>query len=173
MRSYTIITIILFLVACKTSKVQRTDEVLDKLGDNPYYEVDGQPKTKSEFAETNPESIATLTILYQKSAVNLYGNTARDGAVIIETKTIAKQKFQALFSELSSDYAELLIQKGTDESFIYVVNGEVKEHDYEGDLSTLKPSEVESIGVLELKDSKIYCVDETKTVVVVQTKNKK
>jgi TonB-dependent SusC/RagA subfamily outer membrane receptor len=50
----------------------------------PLYVVDGEEKDNIEYL--NPENIKSISVLKDKSATELYGERAKDGVILIETK---------------------------------------------------------------------------------------
>tara|TARA_Y100001972_G_scaffold129014_1_gene193427 strand:+ start:204 stop:767 length:564 start_codon:yes stop_codon:yes gene_type:complete len=167
------ILLICFLSSCKSSKSISTDDVLGELGANPHFIIDEQPNLRSDLIDYDPEDITTVTILHSEKAIKRYGEVAKDGAVIIETKAYSTEKYQKRFSEISYSYASALSAAGNDEDFIYVVNGILIEGDYlVSDLSSLTDKLIKSISILPLNEANVYCIDENKTVVAINVKKK-
>ena len=86
------ILISLLVIAC--SNHLSPEKAIQKLGSNPYFEIDGNQVSQSDLANYKPTEIADLTTFYNKDAVKRYGTKAADGAVIIETKQFATIKFE-------------------------------------------------------------------------------
>lgn len=53
---------------------------------NPLFILDGKEVTKDQFANLKPDSIESVTVLKDKSAIKKYGEKAKDGVIIIKTK---------------------------------------------------------------------------------------
>ena len=106
MKKISFITILLILITGCTNRLTPT-KAAQKLGPNPYFEVDGVPKNKSDLSTLNPSDIASLTTYYDKEAKKIYGDKAEDGVVIIETKPYATNKFENFFKSISKEYEEM------------------------------------------------------------------
>ncbi len=56
-------------------------------GTTPLYVIDGVPTTRYEdFANLNPNSIASIQVLKDASAASIYGSRAANGVIIVTTK---------------------------------------------------------------------------------------
>ncbi|RZK40497.1 MAG: TonB family protein [Pedobacter sp.] len=60
----------------------------------PLYFVDGAPEDFSEIHRIKPESIESIDVLKDASAMALYGQRAENGVILITTKKLAKSKNQ-------------------------------------------------------------------------------
>lgn len=60
--------------------------ISDNNGKNPLYVIDGKEVSKEKIMDMNPESIESVTVLKDKSAIEKYGDKAKDGVIIIKTK---------------------------------------------------------------------------------------
>jgi hypothetical protein len=118
-----------------------------KLGPNPIFIIDSQRVNKSGLSKYSPDSIATVVMLFDTSATKLYGGAAEDGAVIIETRSFARNMFISFFRNVSQSYDSLYKLVGNDTSFAYILNGKVQKGNYEGNLSAITD---ESFGGLEI-----------------------
>jgi TonB-dependent SusC/RagA subfamily outer membrane receptor len=54
--------------------------------DNPLFIVDGKIVSKKEFNQLSPDNIENLSVLKNKSAIQMYGEQAKNGVIIITTK---------------------------------------------------------------------------------------
>lgn len=108
-----IVFVISALFACKATQVSTTEDPTKGLGDNPYYELDGQPATKESLKNIDPQQIASVTVINKKSGRKLFGKMAKDGAVIFETEGHANRLY---------NYVDSLITK--------VLNYEYNEYSY-------------------------------------------
>jgi len=118
-----------------------------KLGPNPYYEIDGKPVEFNYLITINADDIAILTTFYDKEANKLYGEKAKDGAVIITTRAYAKNRFETFFSSTSSEYKELLNKADTSE-IQYILNNRILKNDYEGNLALVTNVNLKSIKII-------------------------
>lgn len=53
---------------------------------NSYFLIDDKPATTDEVNKIKPSDIKSISVLKGKSATNVYGTAAKNGAIIIETK---------------------------------------------------------------------------------------
>ena len=120
---YNLILTILLLVSCQSSKLT-PDQATGKLGEKPYFEIDGEAVSQDQPQDYNPNEIAALTSYFDKEAVKLYGKKAKDGAVIIETKKYATNKYIAFFKESSNAYREL-VESPDNYNIQYLLNDRV------------------------------------------------
>jgi hypothetical protein len=140
------LTALILLTGCKTSQ-KSPQEVVEKLGENPYFIIDDEPVDRSKLGNYPPSTIATVTTFYGKEAVQNYGQIAKDGAVIVETKDFATEKYENFFSAFSTDYKEMLSK--TERSKIqYILNGEIQVENYEGKLSLLNRKTLKGLTIV-------------------------
>lgn len=57
-----------------------------KITSKPLFIIDGVPKDSADLKNINPNRIASITVLKGSSATSVYGDKAKDGAVLITTK---------------------------------------------------------------------------------------
>lgn len=71
----------------QTFSFNNTENAIDING-NPLIIINGEKtdKTLEELNNMNPENIVSISILKNKSAADLYGEKAKDGAILITTK---------------------------------------------------------------------------------------
>lgn len=81
-----------------------------------------------EIGKINPNNIADITVIKDKSAVEMYGKEGEDGVIIINSKDASK---------------ESVIEKKP----LIIIDGEKMPLGYE--LNTIKPFDIESISVLK------------------------
>jgi hypothetical protein len=148
-------------------------EAAKKLGSNPYYEFDGKPVEFSYLKTVNPSDISVLRTYYNKEAIKLYGEKAKDGVVLMETRTFAKNKYESFFKKCSPEYSEMISR--TDTSDIqYILNERVLKINIEGDLSLVTEKNFKSIkliGSQELENN--FRVSSKKVGVVIKASRPK
>jgi hypothetical protein len=108
-----------------------------KLGPNPIFIIDSQKVSRADLSRYSPDSIATIIMLYDTTATKRYGDAAKDGAVIIETRSFARRSFISFFKKYSKSYDSLVNLVGSDTSFAYIINDKVQRGSYEGNLSAI------------------------------------
>ena len=84
--------------------------------------------SNEEIGKINPNNIADITVIKDKSAVEMYGKEGEDGVIIINSKVAPK---------------ESLIEKKP----LIIIDGEKMPLGFE--LNTIEPSDIESISVLK------------------------
>ena len=92
------------------------------------YIYDGVKMSNEEIGKINPNNIADITVIKDKSAVEMYGKEGEDGVIIINSKDASK---------------ESVIEKKP----LIIIDGEKMPLGYE--LNTIKPFDIESISVLK------------------------
>lgn len=76
-------------------------------GNTPLYVIDGVPTTRYEdFANLNPNSIASIQVLKDASAGSIYGSRAANGVIIVTTKESAGGKGKTRIQFTSSITAQ-------------------------------------------------------------------
>lgn len=126
---------------------------------NPMIVIDGVVSSKAQMDKMDPNDIESVTILKDKTAVKIYGEGAKDGVIVIESKkvkVIGDSTIKASTVDLS--------HKGQ----IYIIDGfEVKYDDY----IKLSIDKVKKVTVLDrVSGEKIYGTKGAKGVVIVETK---
>jgi len=91
--------------------------------DEPLYVIDD--KYLNEIPkDIDPVNILTLDVLKDNTAIAKYGDKAKNGAVIIITKTYAIASYQKKFSGFSKRYVNYLRENKNNDSYcIYVLDG--------------------------------------------------
>ena len=116
---------------------EETKNEILTLGNNPVFVVDSQRIAKSDLSKYKPDSIALVFVMYDTSAMKIYGKDGKDGAVVIETRSFARRKFVSFLRNSSRQYDSLYSILGNDTSFVYILNNKVQSGNYEGNLSSI------------------------------------
>jgi|688.fasta_scaffold94191_3 hypothetical protein len=145
-----------------------------KFGPNPLFILDSQKVSQSKLSNYYPDSIATIVVLYDTSATKLYGDSAKDGAVIFETRSFARRMFISFFRKSSRSYDSLYNAIGADTSFAYIINDKVQTGSYEGNLSSLNDQLFDGLEIINKENlySK-FNVNDKKFGILVRTKKPK
>lgn len=125
-----------------------------KIGANPVFIIDSTKVSYEEFSQTNPRTIATLTILTDSDAIKAYGDTAKDGVIICETHSYAKTKYIKFFRQVSHSYDSLYTITNSDNMFQYIINDKIKTPDDDGDLASINGDLFISLEILTADDLK-------------------
>lgn len=140
----------LTIVSCKTSKTP-PDNAIEDLGPNPYIEIDELPVDKSEIGKYNPADIVLLTTYYNSDATSKFGEKASDGAVIIETRAYATNKFETFLKSYSNEYQQMMMVTKR-EDIQYILNGRILTGNFEGDLSLLNDKLLKALKIVDKDD---------------------
>lgn len=133
---------------------------------NPLIVVNGEiQKPTFDISNLSSESIKSVTILKDKSALSLYGTKGENGVVVItlkegaqkiDGKTEVKNEIRVIginkIDKNSPDSvkSEIRIKStGNVQNPLYVIDGEVIKEG--GDINTIKPENIESINILKDK----------------------
>lgn len=131
---------------------------------NPLIVLNGEiQKPTFDISNLSSESIKSITILKDKSALSLYGTkgkngviviTLKDGAQKIDGKTGVKEEIRVIRidenDKNSPDSVKREIRIKSTENFqnpLYVIDGEVMKEG--GDIKTINPENIESINILK------------------------
>jgi len=101
---------------------------------NPIYFIDGKQVDDEELNAYQPNEIALIEVLKDKSATSAYGEKGKYGVILITSKAAAKKMYTQLFCLASKQYEAIYKEEGNDDSFQYVLNGKPLKEDYEADL---------------------------------------
>lgn len=143
----------------------------EKLGPNPLKVRDSIIITNEEFDHISAYDIASLTILTDTDATKKYGDTAKDGAILITTKTFAKKHYIAYFRKVSAKYDSLYSITKSDSSFQYIINNKIKTTADEGDLYLVNDEIFVSLEILSANDLKSkYDIDSKKYGILIHCK---
>lgn len=108
-----------------------------KLFDDPVFFIDSINVTRIELQNYQPTEIAVVTVYKDTNAIRLVGPQGKDGAVYIETKRFAKNRYWNFFKGKSSEYLKVVSAPERDSSVVYILNGKVQRENFEGDLSVI------------------------------------
>ena len=158
-----IVTALLMALSCGSAFCQLTakdssakETVSSIIRKDPLLIMDGATIIRDSLKNTNPEDIADITVLKEKTATVLYGDKGKNGAIIIETKKFARAKYIKFLRDSSAQYDSLYRQAGSDSSFQYVLNGKALKQNTEGSLAALSSQKLMDVKILnrqQLKDS--------------------
>jgi len=160
-----LLSLVLIFSACKSTNTT-PQQVLKNLGENPYYEVDGQPKNEENLLKIDSEDVALVSAYFGKEAKQLYGKKAKDGVVIIQTKKFATNKYETFFKSYSQDYEQMLSVIDS-KDIQYVLNDNVLTEDFEGSLTLLNNELLKELKVINQETlSEKYDINDKKIGVI-------
>ena len=76
-----------FVKANGTTNVGATYEFIESDGEQPLYIVDGKVIASGKISTINPNNITTVDVIKDETAVKIYGQKAKNGAVVVRTKS--------------------------------------------------------------------------------------
>lgn len=79
--------------------------------DNPLYVVDGVPLEKSTTSTLNMDDIKSVTVLKDAKAILLYGEAARNGAIVISTNEEPQKEVKVTAAKKEPIYDYVSIEK--------------------------------------------------------------
>ncbi len=171
LKNYLLLTIFLF-TGCNASQMTPSTAI-EELGPNPYIEIDEEKVSQDEIQKYNADEISSITMLFNNDAIKLYGNEAKDGAVIIETKEFARNKYETFLKKNSNKYEELLNSINT-EDIQYILNGRILKKDFEGNLAIINKKLLKKIKIIDQETLvKKYHIENKKAGVVIKAKRPK
>ena len=127
---------------------------------NPLYIVDGEKKSKASFDQINAGDIESILVLKEGETLEVYGEEAKDGVVIITTKNnLSKPKSTSIN-----------IKSSTGNKPLFIVDGEKKS---KTSFDQINAGDIESMEILKgEKAIKLYGEEAKNGVVIITTKNK-
>ncbi|MDR2815465.1 MAG: TonB-dependent receptor plug domain-containing protein [Proteiniphilum sp.] len=146
----------------------------------PLIIVDVTIISEEELQELNPDNIESISILKDKSSVDIYGDKGKDGVVLITTKNSPKNAITivgaGLTDSLRDDVKGLVIETKIIQNLgfsnenrpLIILDGEKMSKDF--DLNLIDTHDIESISVLKDKSATEIYGDEGKNGVIIITK---
>ncbi len=132
-------------------------------GKEPLFIVDG---IKAEGREVNPESIQSVSVLKGQTAVDVYGEEAKDGVILVRTKASVRDLPD------NTGKAEVVRIKGKEkgEMPLYIVDGE----ELDGSIKDIRSKDIESVHVLKGEQAIDKFGEEGKNgAIMIETKKKR
>ncbi len=147
-----------------TSKIKQLSSSIPGVYNKPLIVIDGEVKGKDfEINTIKPNEIESISVLKDNSAVQLYGDDAKDGAILITMK-----KVKIIISEDRN--LEALKSLPKDVLPLYIVDGKKLPKDF--DVNLISPSDIKSASILKDKDAiKLYGDEGKGDVILITTKN--
>jgi len=156
------------LISCY--RIFEKKERYKQLFNDPVFFIDSVNVTKIEMQEYQPTDIAVVTVYKDTNAIKLVGSQGKFGAVYVETKKFARNKYWSYFKIKSSDYFKAVPTLDSEQSIVYILNGKVLEKNFEGDLSGIDDKTFKELTIID-KDrlKKEYHVSKKAIGVVIKT----
>lgn len=146
MRLVTSFVIIILIIFCYCPLIAQK---IDFKGKNPLVVRDGMPTTRAYLDTLNPNDIAQVTVLKDSAAVTLYGENAKDGAILITTIASVRKHNWKLFSSQSEEYATLVRSWEEDENIQYIINGKAMLYPFDPQLLNITARNLRSIKIID------------------------
>ena len=156
------------LISCY--RIFEKKERYKQLFNDPVFFIDSVNVTRIEMQEYEPTDIAVVTVYKDTNAIKLVGEQGKFGAVYVETKKFARNKYWNYFKSKSVDYLKIVPSPQSDSSVIYILNDKVLKTNFEGDLSGIDyKTFIELIVIDKDKLKKEYKVSDKTFGVVIKT----
>lgn len=120
----------------------------------PIYFVDSLEVESDYLRKIAPKEVAIVTVYKNDNAIAILGDRAKVGIIYVETKVLAKKRFWKLLSTKSADYKKTFPTINSDKNVAYILNGEVKAENFEGDLASTKPEDIKTVTILNKQQLK-------------------
>jgi hypothetical protein len=127
---------------------------MKKLGPDPLIIIDSIRVLRSDLANYDAKTIASVTILNDSTKYESFGDDAKDGVMIFRTKVFAKRQYIRLFRKFSAKFDSLYLAMGSDTSFQYIINDKTRTKEVEGYLAPIDESNIISLTVITSEDLK-------------------
>ncbi len=145
-----------------------------QLFEDPVFFVDSVNVTRIELQKYKPADIASVTVYKDTNAIKLVGPQGKYGAVYIETKRYARNKYWSFFKNRSGQYLELAPTPEADTSISYILNGKVLTTNFESNLSAINDTDfIELIIISKEQLIKDFGITDKKYGVLIKTKTNK
>ncbi len=159
------------LISCY--RIFEKKERYKQLFNDPVFFIDSVNVTRLEMQEYQPTDIAVVTVYKDTNAIKLVGEQGKFGAVYVETKKFARNKYWNYFKTKSADYLKIVPTPQSDSSVIYILNDKVLKTNFEGDLSGIDDKNFIELNIIDKqKLNKDYNISDKTFGVVVRTKLK-
>ncbi|OOG16360.1 hypothetical protein BWD42_21735 [Sphingobacterium sp. CZ-UAM] len=134
----------------------------------PIMFVDSVRIGQADLQKYKSEDIATVTV-YKDSTKFKHLDSNAIGAIYIETNQFSRKRFLNYFKSKSPEFKTLLASQQNDDSFQYVLNGEVLSKNYEGKLAAIDDKKFKSITIIRKEElvDKYGATDKTFGIVIV------
>ena len=120
------------LISCY--RIFEKKERYKQLFNDPVLFIDSINVTRIEMQEYQPTDIAVVTVYKDTNAIKLVGEQGKFGAVYVETKKFARNKYWNYFKSKSADYLKIIPTPQSDSSVIYILDDKILKTNFEGDL---------------------------------------
>jgi hypothetical protein len=151
----------------------KSSEPYQQLLNDPVFFIDSVNVTRIELQNYKPDEIAVVSVYKDTSALKLVGEQGKYGAIYIETKKFARNKYWTFFKSRSAEYLQFIPTPGHDSLAAYILNGKVLKANYEGDLSGIDDNTFIDLVIIDKqKLKKDYNISGKAFGVVIRTKSK-
>ncbi|MFJ1401591.1 hypothetical protein ACILFO_03060 [Capnocytophaga canimorsus] len=139
------------------------DPVIKPAYKEPLKIVDGKEVTNSELNALSPENIQNISILKDEKAIEIYGEKAKFGAIIVTTKMKNAPK-----SENKQNIPTITDSSMSVDETLVIMDGKVISHE---ELQAYDPNKILLVEVLkDQKSLEKYGAKDKKAVILVTTK---
>ncbi|MEX6691050.1 hypothetical protein QTN47_26310 [Danxiaibacter flavus] len=160
------------LVVSCYSIIEKVNNKYKQLFDDPVFYVDSINVTRVELQQYQPTEIAVVTVYKDTNAIKLIGEQGKYGAVYVETKKFARSKYWNYFKSKSPDYLKNVPTAESDSSVVYILNGNVKAENFEGELSKINDTNFIELSVIDKQTlSKQYGVKDKDLGIIIKVKH--
>jgi hypothetical protein len=182
----TITALLVSIFFCQTGQTQtnsktsvsdtllnRANNKYKKILDDPIFFIDNVNVTRADLQNYQPSDIAVLTVYKDTNETKFLGPQGKDGAVYIETKKFARNKYWNFFTNKSAKYLKAVPSPESDSSIAYILNGKLVTKDFIGDLSDIDESNFLSLEVIDKeKLLKYYRIKDKLIGIIIKAKPK-
>ena len=137
------------LVVSCYSIFEKENKPYKQLFNDPIYFIDSINVTRIELQQYQPTDIATVTVYKAPKAFKLVGQQGIYGAVYIETKRFARNRYWNFFKNKSSAYLKAVPSPESDSLVVYILNGTIQSNNFESDLSSINDTNFIELTVVD------------------------
>jgi len=140
-------------ISCYSIFSKATHEY-DQLLNDPVFFLDSVNVTRIELQKYQPTDFAFVTVYKDTNAIKLVGSQGKYGAVYIETKKFARNKYWSFLKSKSNDYLRAVPSPENDKNIIYILNDKILKTNYEAALSIINETNFIDMEVIDKKTLK-------------------
>lgn len=137
------------LVVSCYSIFEKVNNRYKQLFNDPIFFIDSVNVTRIELQEYQSTDIAVITVYKDSNAIKIVGEQGKYGAVYVETKKFARNRYWNYFTSKSSAYLQIVPTPESDTTVVYILNGNIRKKNFEGDLSTIDDTNFIELTVID------------------------
>jgi hypothetical protein len=143
-----------------------------KEGNNPLVFIDSVNVDIREIVTYDESQVAIFSKYDTEEGIRMFGDAGKDGAVFIESIAFATVRYKNFFKSKSADYTEILLNSENDNHILYILNDEILNKDFEGNLALIDDVSFKNLKIISKEElqKKYYIMDKEYGVEITSNK---